>query len=151
MSISSSVSDRATVAKAVVATTVMLSFMPFWRAAVAVTVKRISSYGSGGFELDVGQIFSNKIAELFNKAVTIAEMAGKHVKLLVVPGRDYNRAVVEASQRLQSNLVVMGLSAKMTPSEPDYSYSYRDICHSRKIGDSSGASPRRSTPGPRNL
>ncbi len=84
---------------------------------VALTVKRVSRHGSGGFELDVDQIFSDKIAELFSNVVSIAEKKGKHVELLVVPGRDYNRATVEVAQRLQSTHVVMGLSAKMTPAE----------------------------------
>ncbi|HYK88258.1 MAG TPA: APC family permease [Acidobacteriota bacterium] len=84
---------------------------------VALTVKRTSGYGSGGYDLEVDQIFSDKVAELFSNVVTVAEKAGKHVELLVVPGRDYNRATVEVAQRLKSSLVVMGLSAKMTPSE----------------------------------
>jgi len=84
---------------------------------VALTVRRTSGYGSGGYELDVDQIFSNRIAELFSHVVTIAEKAGKHVDLLVVPGRDYNRATVEVAQRLKSSLVVMGLSTRMTPSQ----------------------------------
>jgi amino acid transporter/nucleotide-binding universal stress UspA family protein len=84
---------------------------------VALTVKRVSGYGTGGFELEPDQIFTDRIAQLFTRVVTIAEKAGKHVELLVVPGRDYNRAIVEVAQRLKSNLVVMGLSAKMSPSE----------------------------------
>lgn len=32
----------------------------------------------------------------------------RHVEFLVVPGRDYNRAIVEVAQRLKSHLVVMG-------------------------------------------
>jgi|WetSurSiteA1Bulk_404760.scaffolds.fasta_scaffold02945_3 amino acid transporter len=84
---------------------------------VALTVKRLSGHGSGGFELEPDQIFTDKVAQLFTRVVSVAEKAGKHVELLVVPGRDYNRAIVEVAQRLKSNLVVMGLSAKMTPSE----------------------------------
>ncbi len=84
---------------------------------IALTVKRTSGYGSGGYELDVDQIFSDKVASLFSNVVSVAEKAGKHVELLVVPGRDYNRATVEVAQRLKSGLVVMGLSAKMTPSQ----------------------------------
>jgi hypothetical protein len=84
---------------------------------VALTVKRTSGYGSGGHELDVDQIFSDKVAELFSNVVSVAEKDGKHVELIVVPGREYNRATVEVAQRLKSGLVVMGLSAKMTPSE----------------------------------
>jgi len=84
---------------------------------VALTVKRASGHGSGGFELEPDQIFTDRIAQLFTKVVSVAEKAGKHIELLVVPGRDYNRAIVEVAQRLKSNLVVMGLSAKMTASE----------------------------------
>ena len=84
---------------------------------VALTVKRVSGYGSGGFELEPDQIFTDRVAQLFTKVVSIAEKAGKHVELVVVPGRDYNRAIVEVAQRLKSNQVVMGLSAKMTPAE----------------------------------
>jgi amino acid transporter len=84
---------------------------------VALTVKRITRQGSGGFELEPDQIFTDKVAQLFTKVVSVAEKAGKHIELLVVPGRDYNRAIVEVAQQLKSNLVVMGLSAKMNPSE----------------------------------
>jgi nucleotide-binding universal stress UspA family protein len=84
---------------------------------VALTVKRISTHGSGGFELEADQIFTDRIAHLFTMVVSVAEKAGKHVELLVVPGRDYNRAIVEVAQRLKSNLVVMGLSAKMSPAQ----------------------------------
>jgi amino acid transporter len=84
---------------------------------VALTVKRTSGHGSGGFALEPDQIFTDKVSQLFTKIVSAAEKAGKHVELLVVPGRDYNRAIVEVAQRLKSSLVVMGLSAKMNPSE----------------------------------
>jgi len=84
---------------------------------VVLTVKRTSAHGSGGFELEPDQIFTDRVAQLFTKVVTVAEKSGKHIELLVVPGRDYNRAIVEVAQRLKSHLVVMGLSAKMTPSE----------------------------------
>ncbi len=84
---------------------------------VVLTVKRSSRHGTGGFELDVDQIFSDKIAQLFSNVVMIAEKAGKHVELLVVPGRDYNRVTAEVAQRLRSGVVVMGLSAKMTPAQ----------------------------------
>jgi amino acid transporter len=84
---------------------------------VVLTVKRFTRQGSGGFELAPDQIFNDKVAQLFTKVVTVAEKAGKHVELLVVPGRDFNRAIVDVAQRLKSHLVVMGLSAKLNPSE----------------------------------
>jgi hypothetical protein len=84
---------------------------------VALTVKRITRQGSGGFLLEPDQIFTDRVAQLFTKVVTVAEKAGKHIELLVVPGRDYNRAIVDVAQRLKSHLVVMGLSSKLTAAE----------------------------------
>jgi amino acid transporter len=84
---------------------------------VVMTVKRITRQGTGGFELAPDQIFTDRVAQLFTKVVTVAEKAGKHIELLVVPGRDYNRAVVEVAQRIKSHLVVMGLSSKLNPSK----------------------------------
>ena len=84
---------------------------------VVLTVKRISRHGSEGFELTPDQIFTDKVVQLFTKVVSVAEKAGKHIELLVVPGRDYNRAIVEVAQRLKSHHVVMGLSARMNSSE----------------------------------
>jgi hypothetical protein len=84
---------------------------------VAVTVSRTSGWGSGGHELEVDQIFSGDVASLFSHVVTIAEKAGKHVELLVAPGRNFNHVIVQIAQRIQSNLVVMGLSSKMNASE----------------------------------
>jgi amino acid transporter/nucleotide-binding universal stress UspA family protein len=84
---------------------------------VVLTVKKLSEAGSGEHDLDADQIFTNDIAKLFSNVVTLAEKAGKHVELMVVPGVDPNWAVMETAQRLQSSLVVMGLSARMTPDE----------------------------------
>jgi hypothetical protein len=84
---------------------------------VALTVKRTTGYGSGGHELDVDQIFSDNVASLFSNVVMIAEKAGKHVELIVVPGRNYNHAIAQVAQRIHSSLVVMGLSSKMSVSQ----------------------------------
>jgi hypothetical protein len=84
---------------------------------VALTVNRTSGWGSGGHELEVDQIFSDRVASLFSNVVTVAEKAGKHVELLVVPGRNYNHAIVQVAAQIKSNLVVMGLSSKMNAAE----------------------------------
>ena len=54
---------------------------------------------------------------MFTHVVTLAEKAGKHVELMVVPGTDPYEAVVQTAARLQSSRIVMGLSPKLTPSE----------------------------------
>ena len=64
-----------------------------------------------------GQIFSDAETEVFTRVVTLAEKAGKHVELMVVPGADPYDAVVQTAARLQSSRIVMGLSPKLTPSE----------------------------------
>src|SRR2546427_9103954 len=47
----------------------------------------------------------------------MAEKAGKHVELIVVPGIGPNLAGVQAAQRLQSSRIVAGVSTKMSPPE----------------------------------
>ncbi len=84
---------------------------------VVLTVRRVAEYGSGEHALSPDQMFTHDVAAIFSKVVSLAEKAGKHVELLVVPGADVNMAIVETARRLQSSLIVMGLSAKMSPSE----------------------------------
>jgi hypothetical protein len=49
--------------------------------------------------------------------VNLAEKAGKHVELMVVPGSDPYAAIVATADRLQSSRIVMGLSPKLSPAE----------------------------------
>ena len=63
------------------------------------------------------QLFSNNETELFSKVVYLAEKAGKHVELIVVPGTDPNLAGVQTAQKLQSARIVAGVSTKMSPAE----------------------------------
>jgi hypothetical protein len=84
---------------------------------VVLTVKRTTGYGADGHELETDQIFSDTVSTLFTNVVTVAEKAGKHVELLVVPGRNYNHAIVQVAQSIQSSLIVMGLSSKLNASE----------------------------------
>ena len=68
-------------------------------------------------KLEAGQLFSSNETELFSKVVALAEKAGKHVELIVVPGVDPNMAGVQTAQRLQSSRIVAGVSTKMSPAE----------------------------------
>ena len=67
--------------------------------------------------LEADQLFSSNETELFSKVVYLAEKAGKHVELVVVPGVDPNLAGVQAAQQLQSSRIVAGVSTKMSPAE----------------------------------
>ena len=84
---------------------------------VVVTVKRVTEAGSGESDLTPDQVFTDDIAGLFSKVVSVAEKAGKHVELLVVPGMDANAALVETANRLKSSTIVMGRSPRLSPSE----------------------------------
>ena len=84
---------------------------------VVLSVRPVSPAGSGEHPLHTDQIFADDETTVFTKVVNIAEKAGKHVELMVVPGTDPYEAVVQTAARLQSSRIVMGLSPKLTPSE----------------------------------
>ena len=80
-------------------------------------VRNVTQAGSGEHSLEAEQLFSSSETELFSKVVYLAEKAGKHVELVVVPGVDPNLAGVQAAQLLQSARIVAGVSTKMSPAE----------------------------------
>jgi amino acid transporter/nucleotide-binding universal stress UspA family protein len=84
---------------------------------VVLSVRRVTQAGSGEHGLETSQIFSDAETDVFTHVVTLAEKAGKHVELMVVPGSDPYEAVVETAARLKSSRIVMGLSPRLTPSE----------------------------------
>jgi amino acid transporter len=84
---------------------------------VVVSVRLVTQAGSGEHTLDTGQIFSDDETDVFTRVVALAEKAGKHVELMVVPGSDPYETVVQTASRLQSSRIVMGLSPKLSTSE----------------------------------
>ena len=84
---------------------------------VALSVRRVTPAGSGEHPLEAGQIFSDAETMVFTRVVSLAEKAGKHLELIVVPGPDPYEAAVQTAARLQSSRIVMGLSPKLTPAE----------------------------------
>ena len=84
---------------------------------VVLSVRQVTQASSGEHPLDTDQLFAEDETNVFSQVVTIAEKAGKHVELMVVPGSDPYEAVVQTAARLQSSRIVMGLSPKLTPSE----------------------------------
>jgi amino acid transporter/nucleotide-binding universal stress UspA family protein len=84
---------------------------------VVVSVHRVTQAASGEHGLESAQLFSEDETTVFSQVVTLAEKAGKHVELMVVPGSDPYQAVVQTAARLESSRIVMGLSPKLTPSE----------------------------------
>ena len=84
---------------------------------VVLSVRQVTQAGSGEHPLDINQIFSVDETEVFTKVVNLAEKAGKHVELMVVPGANPYAAIIQSAQRLQSGRIVMGLSPKLSPAE----------------------------------
>jgi amino acid transporter len=84
---------------------------------VVLAVRTVTQAGSGEHPLEAEQLFTNSETELFSKVVYLAEKAGKHVALVVVPGVDPNLVGVQTAQQLQSARIVAGVSAKMSPAE----------------------------------
>jgi hypothetical protein len=77
----------------------------------------VTQAASGEHDLEGDQIFSAKETEVFSKAVSLAEKAGKHVELLAVAATDPWVGMVQTAQKLQSARIVTGLSPNMTPAE----------------------------------
>jgi amino acid transporter len=73
--------------------------------------------GSGEGGLEPEQMFADAESDVFSRVVTLAEKAGKHVELMVVPGADPYDAVVQTAARLQSSRIVMGLSPMLSAAE----------------------------------
>ncbi len=72
---------------------------------------------SGSEEVDTSEVFRKYEQELFTAVVTAAEKEGKHVSLLVVPTNDVFESIVATAQRLNSSVIVCGLSNKLTADE----------------------------------
>ena len=68
--------------------------------------------GSGSY--DSKELFDDYEQKLFTKVVEVAEKAGKHVSLMVVPTANVFDGIVQTAQRLESSRVVCGLSNKLT-------------------------------------
>ena len=83
---------------------------------VVLSVRHVST-GSAEYPLTTDQIFADDETAVFTRVVSLAEKAGKHVELMVVPGADPYEAVVQTAARLRSARIVMGLSPKLTSAE----------------------------------
>jgi len=84
---------------------------------VALSVRVVNPAGSGEHDLEPDQIFAEDETKLFSRVVSLAEKAGKPVKLLAVPGIDPPLAAVQIAQRLQSSKIVTGTSAAVSPDD----------------------------------
>jgi amino acid transporter len=81
---------------------------------VAVVVHRLSPMASAEYALRPEQIFSDRENELLSKVVSVAEKAGKHIELVVVPAKDTCYALVRTAQQLQSSTIVVSRPPKIS-------------------------------------
>ena len=84
---------------------------------VVMTVRGVSSAGSGEYGLSEQQLFTDYERELFTRVVSLAEKEGKTVQLLTVPGVNPFDAMVQTAATLQASRLVSGVSARMDSEE----------------------------------
>jgi amino acid transporter len=72
---------------------------------------------SGNMRYDGDELFEEYEQQLFTSVVTLAEKAGKHVSLIVVPTSNVFDGILQTAQRLESSKIVTGISNKLTLDE----------------------------------
>ena len=84
---------------------------------VVLTTRLLAGPGGGERELSDETLFTEYEQRLFTRVVALAEKHGKPVELVIVPATSIFDAVAQTAMRLDSAVVVAGLSAKMTVQE----------------------------------
>ncbi|HEX8924480.1 MAG TPA: APC family permease, partial [Terriglobales bacterium] len=72
---------------------------------------------SGSERMDSADVFEEYERTLFTAVVNEAEKQGRHVSLLVAPTNDVFESIVATGARLNSTVIVCGLSNKLTAEE----------------------------------
>ena len=84
---------------------------------VVMTVHLMRGPDTGYEDIPEEQLFTRYEQYLFSKVVALAEKAGKHVHLLVVPSSDVFQAIVHTTAQLDSAELIAGRSSVMSPAE----------------------------------
>src|SRR6266404_2299736 len=84
---------------------------------VVMTVQMMQGPDSGYEQIAENQLFTGYEQLLFSKVVALAEKAGKHVDLLVVPSSNVFEAIVQTAAHLDSAEIVAGRSSVMSADE----------------------------------
>src|SRR5215475_12190833 len=84
---------------------------------VVMTIRGVSTAGTGEYWLSEDQLFTEYERELFSRVVSIAEKEGKPVELLTVPGLNPFDAMVQTAATLKVSRLVSGVSARMDSEE----------------------------------
>ena len=84
---------------------------------VVMTVQMLQGPDSGYEQIAENQLFTSYEQLLFSKVVAVAEKAGKHVDLLVVPSSNVFDAIAQTAAHLDSAEIVAGRSSVMSAEE----------------------------------
>ncbi len=94
-----------------------LELMHPGRNLVVMTVHLMRGPDTGYKDLEELHVFTAYEQLLFSRVVALAEKAGKHVDLLVVPSSDIFQAIVQTAAQLESAEIIAGRSSVMSPEE----------------------------------
>jgi len=84
---------------------------------VVMTVHVIKGPSAGYKGMSEQRLFTDYEQLLFSRVIAIAEKAGKHVHLLVVPSSEIFSAIAQTAGHLYSSLIIAGSSSVMMPEE----------------------------------
>ena len=87
---------------------------PERRDVVVLHVRLLRRSTSGSSELEAEQLFGSVEQFLFTKALSLAEKRGKTIRLAVVSANDMWGGILNAAEKLESNTIALGRSAKLT-------------------------------------
>ena len=99
---------------------------------VVMTVQVMQGPDAGYQDIAENQLFTRYEQLLFSRVTAVAEKAGKHVDLLVVPGTNVYDAIVQTAMQLDSADIWAGRSSVLPPAE-----------QARLIGDAWERLPRK--------
>ncbi len=85
---------------------------PERRDVVVLHVRLLSRTTSGSSALEAEQLFGSVEQLLFTKALSLAEKRGKTIHLAVVSANDMWGGILNAAEKLESNTIALGRSAK---------------------------------------
>jgi amino acid transporter len=84
---------------------------------VMMTVQLLRGPDTGYEDIGEQHLFTSYEQLLFSRVVTLAEKAGKHVDLLVVPSSNVFQAIAHTAAQLESSEIIAGRSSVMEPEE----------------------------------
>ncbi|HEX3558663.1 MAG TPA: APC family permease, partial [Pyrinomonadaceae bacterium] len=84
---------------------------------VVMTVQVMKGPDAGYENIGEQHLFTSYEQLLFSRVITLAEKAGKHVDLLVVPSSNVFDAIAHTAAQLDSAEIIAGRSSVMTPEE----------------------------------